>query len=413
MLPLIPCILLGLLLQPQLGIGQQQCPAKDFYEPVSANRILEFGQNTRHDSGSPPSFPCWFDLKLARIGQDFARKNFGHLLFAISLSLIPFGSDQQSRRIILTARRHSKSRDRLKSNLATSQQVLLWYNIDVLSPEWKRSIDHLRQIHHGVSAFVNSHEEFSLNQVQTSGEKTVYNDFKRDVEMWKAFKKDLSTVKRSYKRSHALPFNDPSKKFKLNQYTMAMALWAFTAVPILNSDNLGIRKRSEKDLQGFAHLWATIGYSLGMEEQFLFCKNPVNEWEDCKNSLKDTFNNHLLPQIFDLDAEGEIFIESNLKGTADLFPGIPPDVWLINFLEKQLGVKATNLRKQQNVASIVLGSTASWFVSDLASQAQSFQTFLNNLMISMLRLHSLKLFGDDGTNSTIVAASHFTWNIDH
>ncbi|CAG7786287.1 unnamed protein product [Allacma fusca] len=374
---------------------------------IPVTKVLEIGVETYGDTKSPSTFPCWFDLDLARAGQKFASKYFGHVLFANSLSSIVLLSDRQVREALLLARDTFAPGKNAKTYIATAQQILLWYQSDILSTEWSMSLKNVREIHLSVSKRLKE-KDTSSGRKAALEDNSVFRS-KTNTKMWEAFRMDIRKLDTPETRQKFVPSNSISPRFRFNQYAMSIALWSFVALPVLKPDQLGISKFSEEDLQGFAHLWATIAYTLGMDERFIFCKNTVAQWTECKEYLKDLFTAYYLPQLLELDFQGEILIENQFHGVQELTPGISDDAWLINLLENHLGVRATHLRRQQNLPSILFGSTANWFATDATRISPSLQRIYYRLVSSIFKSSSIKHFGDPGTNATIVASRHFSW----
>ncbi|CAG7786286.1 unnamed protein product [Allacma fusca] len=389
-----------------LEISSSECSFKA-NDIIPVNKVWEIGVESYGDTKSPSTFPCWFDLDLARAGQKFARKYFGHILFANSLSSILLHSDRQAREVLLLARNNFLPEKITKTSLATAQQILLWYQSDILSPEWSMSLKNVREIHLSVSKRLKE-KDTSSGRKAALEDNSVFRS-KTNTKMWETFRMDIRKLDTPETRQKFVPLNSISPRFRFNQYAMSMALWSFMALPVLKPDQLGISKFSEEDLQGFAHLWATIAYTLGMDERFIFCKNTVAQWTECKEYLKDLFTAYYLPQLLELDFQGEILIENQLQGIKEFAPGVTNDAWLINLLEKQLDVRATHLRKQQNLESIVIGSTANWFATDATRISPSLQRIFNRVISRAIKDNSIKHFGDPGTNATIVATEHFSW----
>ncbi|CAG7823961.1 unnamed protein product [Allacma fusca] len=369
---------------------------------VSISDILNVGESLPGDSGTTSMFPCWFDLNLARTGQKFARKYFGQIFFAHALSLILLLSDYQTRRVLFLTRKSDTPEKAFKRYLATAQQIHLWYHSDILSPEWAKSITNVRKIHSYVLFYVDSLNITNSKFTATREENPT--GFQPNERLWKAFKMDLDNFDR---RDRFMEFDYSAPKFKFNQFTMAMTVWSFMALPVLNPRPLGIAKPSDGDLQGFAHLWTVIAYALGADENFIFCKNARKDWRGCKRYLKGLFRKHLLPQLLNLDFEGEIMIESLLSGISTIIPRYPVDSLLINLLEGHLGKRAQHLRRQRSLQSRVFGTHANGLVNRFSRYSRPLRWFLTQLAFGELQLASLTVFGDPGTNSTLVSNGHF------
>ncbi|CAG7663172.1 unnamed protein product [Allacma fusca] len=382
--------------------ARPECALPNNSTTVSINDILKLGENSSGDSGTTSIFPCWFNLDLSRTGQIFAQKYYGQILFANVMSLILLLSDYQTRRVLFLTQKSETPDKASKRYLATAQQIHLWYHSDILSPDWAKSVTNVRKVHSYASFYVDS-----LNGTEsklTATPKENPTGFQPNERLWSAFKLDLGNFDT---RTRPQEFDYSAPKFKFNQYTMAMTIWAFMALPVLNPEPLGIARPSEKELQGYAHLWAVIAYAVGTDEQYIFCKDPQIDWQKCKSYLMDLFREHILPQLMNLDFEGELMIESMLSGISKIIPRYPVDALLINLLEEHLGVRATNLRRQRTLQSRVFGTIANNFVSRYSNYFRPVRWLAGKAMFAELQLASRKVFRDFGTNFTVVANKHF------
>ena len=65
-------------------------------------------------------------------------------------------------------------------------------------------------------------------------------------------------------------------------------------------------------MKGFAHLWATICYVLGMDERFIICRDP-NDFEGCKKYLQDIYHTYMIPSLLEMDYEVQVMVEAILR----------------------------------------------------------------------------------------------------
>ncbi|CAG7687114.1 unnamed protein product [Allacma fusca] len=237
------------------------------------------------DSGTSFVFPCWFDLNLARTGQEFARKYFGELVFANVFGLVAALADSPTRRVLFLTGKSNTPEKAFKRYLASVQQVHLWYHSDILSSWWATSIRNVRKIHSYASFYVESLNS-SVSKLTATRENNLMG-FQPNKKLWKAFKMDLRQFSNG---SQSAEFENSDPKFKLNHYGMTLTLWGVLALPVLNPVSLGIVMPSdEKGLKGFVHLWSIIRYALRTDEQFIFCKDTRsdNDWRESKRQLRD------------------------------------------------------------------------------------------------------------------------------
>ncbi|CAG7659340.1 unnamed protein product [Allacma fusca] len=201
---------------------REECLRSNKLQTVSITDILKLGESLPWDSGTTSLFPCWFDLELARTGQRFARKYAPQLYFANAMSLILLLSDYQSRRVLFLTQKSETPEKAFKRYTATMQQIAIWLDSDILSPTWAMSVTNVRKVHSRAASRV-----ICLNSTASKFTATPEENptgFQPNENLWKAFKTDLAQL-----RYEAQPteFDYTTPKFKINQYTMALTVWAF------------------------------------------------------------------------------------------------------------------------------------------------------------------------------------------
>ena len=289
-------------------------------ETIPVENVLREGQKLFGDTGKrSPFFPCWLDLELFRTGQKFARDNYGQVSFAHMLGIISLLANEQSRRILYSTHRSNTPEKSLKRYTATALHVYIWYNMDIFSPTWVKSVRNIRHIHRGVSAYMGS--LYGNNATAYRATKNVRKEeeaeYTPDEDLWKAFELDLASSKYGRLMRNQSLFRDNSTfkhdpKHLYNQYLMSLTQWSFVALPILFPEEITIPRWTDKELLGYAHLWAVISYVLGMDERYILCKNP-KDLQGCKKYLRDMLEMYLIPSLFNMDFQGKVLIESLLS----------------------------------------------------------------------------------------------------
>ncbi|KYN22980.1 hypothetical protein ALC57_04763 [Trachymyrmex cornetzi] len=74
----------------------------------------------------------------------------------------------------------------------------------------------------------------------------------------------------------------------LNQADMAMTQFAFMGTVLLYPHQFGIYA-SDEDMEAFCHTWKGIGYLLGMEDQYNFCRGSLKEIKQRSHDLVETW----------------------------------------------------------------------------------------------------------------------------
>ncbi|CAG7830655.1 unnamed protein product, partial [Allacma fusca] len=109
---------------------EKKCSTTNDYDPKTVHNLLQSGQAIVGEFKPLKEFPCWFDVDLARIGQEFARRHFAQLFIANTLASILLFTHRQSQPVLLLARASDTLKQRTKGDLATAQQIYLWYHAE-------------------------------------------------------------------------------------------------------------------------------------------------------------------------------------------------------------------------------------------------------------------------------------------
>ncbi|CAG7723218.1 unnamed protein product [Allacma fusca] len=385
--------------------SEKECLSRNDYDHKAVHDLLSRSQNTVGDFKRLTDFPCWFDVDLARIGQEFARRHFGQLFISNTLASILLFTHPQIQPVLLLARADDTLKQRTKGDLATAQQIFLWYQADVLSPEWFQSVQNIRKIHSSVAAQIKTRNNTNIHNPDNPPDH--WRNFQRDEKMWEAFYLDLKQLDTPKVRERLVPFKF-SSPYKFNQYLLLITHWFFAGLPVLNPRQLGISNHTERDLQGFLHLWSVIAYNVGLEEEFVFCKGTLDQWKECIEYLKYFFVTHYLPHLLNMNLEAELLIQGQAEVIKQFVPGIPLEFWLITLLENHLNVPGTHLRKHVKLVPGAFGSLIDWFSTKAANEVDFFRGVLNKSILTALQVASLRSFGNPGNNLTHVASDHYS-----
>ncbi|CAG7659286.1 unnamed protein product, partial [Allacma fusca] len=254
-------------------------------------------------------------------------------------------------------------------------------------PEWFESVQNVRKIHSSVAAQIKTRNNTNINNSDTPPNH--WTNFQRDAKMWEAFHLDLKPLDTPEVRGKIIPFNFTSPN-KFNQYLLAGVYWYFVGLPVLNPRQLGISNYTERDLQGFLHIWAVIAHNVGLEEEFIFCKDSIDQWKECNEYLKYIFANHYLPQLLDINLEAELLIQGQAEVIKQIVPGIPLEFWLITLLENHLNVSGTHLRNHVKWGPGAFSSAIDWLTTKGANEMDFFRGLLNKGVLAALQVSSFR-----------------------
>lgn len=66
---------------------------------------------------------------------------------------------------------------------------------------------------------------------------------------------------------HTMMRNNPNRSKGFNQTDMVFTQWASIGLLISYPKYLGVHHATDEDFEAYCHLWRTIGYQLGIEEE--------------------------------------------------------------------------------------------------------------------------------------------------
>ena len=77
---------------------------------------------------------------------------------------------------------------------------------------------------------------------------------------------------------------------RITQKDMALTQFGFIGYQLLHPYKVGIHKVNDDEFQGFIHVWRTIGYMLGIKDEFNICQNSITETKSiCNQLVSDIF----------------------------------------------------------------------------------------------------------------------------
>ena len=311
------------------------------------------GKNEYGACGENVGFPSWYNPKLLKDGQSFAQRYFFGLYYSHALSLLLLLGQTENRRLLYYTGKSETPFKACRRYLATLLQIKLWYETDFESPdlEVRLSISTVRQIHVNVERVLQAKDpkpNFRVPNVLNP--ETPSTSSKTVPSIWKCFRADLinsNIVQVRYVKNlflsphksiytliislyiyfpyfqevegHKVEPEDRQSKISdneiprtpeekvhcyISQYDMAITQWSFMALPILFPKKLGIRGTKEEDFIGFIHLWAVIGYLLGIQDNYNICLQ--RDLTECKEYCMDIFTKCMIPELLEVDYETEV-----------------------------------------------------------------------------------------------------------
>ncbi|KAL6257257.1 hypothetical protein P5V15_012184 [Pogonomyrmex californicus] len=232
--------------------------------------------------------PLWLDMDKFRRGQQFARDHFFSILFANVLSLFNiFAFADGLKPIILSQRSHTPYLA-FKRYLSTTCRVQNWLLGDpwTVGTEAYKDIQVVRKMHRAMRARL-----CELDNKKIDIATKIPHPWCPDREI---ILKDFSSCPYPTVENGCLHLSVKPKG--LNQADMGATQFAFIGMILLYPREFGIHV-SDNDMAAFCHTWRGIGYLLGIEDQYNFCRGNLEEIKQRSHDFVELWVKSYLRQV--------------------------------------------------------------------------------------------------------------------
>ncbi|XP_047496098.1 uncharacterized protein LOC125043821 [Penaeus chinensis] len=241
--------------------------------PVSSRmqELLE-GLNEPGDCGNPIEPPSWLDRQLFNRGREFYYRYFFCMSFSEVLALVFMFSIMRALRPLMYTGRSDSPRKALRRYFSTFQHVTAWHEGDVWDPTDRAHKDLLsvRAIHNRLSGVFNSskehHKVWNTNTHDKGHEEPAcpfYHTIREDL-------KDQAGEGLSLEG----PDNPP---FFISQWDMSLTQYQFMGLVVAHPRKMGAGAATDEDLEGLVHFWRGLGWLLGIDDKYNFCRGSLAE----------------------------------------------------------------------------------------------------------------------------------------
>lgn len=127
--------------------------------------------------------------------------------------------------------------------------------------------------------------------------------------LWADFKSDVSSSPIPLE-NRALPieyFLLEEHKRPLNQFIQALTQFGFVGIPILFPEQVGLNEATDDELFAFNHLWAVVGYCIGIRDEFNISLQP--DLPTARSYFRDIFETFIVPAFFRVDIYAKLLID--------------------------------------------------------------------------------------------------------
>ncbi|XP_042891309.1 uncharacterized protein LOC122265903 isoform X1 [Penaeus japonicus] len=245
----------------------------DTTEPLSSRmqEMLE-GLNEPGDCGNPTEPPSWLDRDLFNRGRDFYYRYLFCMSFSEVLALVFMLSMTRALRPLMYTGRSDSPRKALRRYFSTFQHVTAWHEGDVWDPSDPAQKDLLsvRALHNRLSAVFNSskeHDKVWNTTIQEKGHQEPTCPFYHTI------REDLKG-----QAGDGLLLEGPDNPpFFISQWDMSLTQYQFMGLVVAHPHKMGAGAATDEDLEGLIHFWRGLGWLLGIQDKYNFCRGTLAE----------------------------------------------------------------------------------------------------------------------------------------
>lgn len=311
--------------------------ARKEYEALFGERFREFpnllqdalvflhlpGDNGR----SIATKPDWFDKEKFVKGQAFALENaVGFLLGQLFGLLCLICQEDGLKTLTMTKKSHTPylAFDRY---LSTLERVLSWYKEDPWKDGTKanRNIHAVRRMH---SATRKKLCELDHDQIEKIG--TLKDPYCPVFPLMRNDFSKLDCLNRVETAAYTEFMTSPYRPKGLNQVEMSYTLFGFMGMIVLYPQEFGVYPKSDEDLENFCHVWRTIGYLLGVEDEVNLCRGSL---EDIKKRCQEYLEFLVKPVFQRINPQYEHMSRCILEGFGYYFPHLSFKLTILRIAE--------------------------------------------------------------------------------
>ncbi|XP_014204843.1 uncharacterized protein LOC106636827 [Copidosoma floridanum] len=281
--------------------------------------------------------PHWLDMDKLRRGQKFALDHLSSLAYADVVSLFALYSFYEDLKSIIATGQSSTPYASFKRFLSTCARVHNWYKSDPWTPGTPANKD--------IKAVRNLHKLVRKRMASMSAE-----EFKERSSIKEPWCVALATSRRDLQSSCPAPkvgkcpfafvnkYKTLTGRF-LSQGEMVGTQFGFVGLIVLRPEVFGIHYATDDDLEGFLHLWRSIGYQLGLDDNYNFCRGSL---EDVRTRSREFLEFWVKPNLRSVTPEWEHMMRCVFQGVKYYYPGASYEIALLDFAEI-IGIKMPGL----------------------------------------------------------------------
>lgn len=262
--------------------------------------------------------PPWLNITLFQLGQKFARDNGGHLLLSHIYGLFCVNLFLDSYEILLFHGGFDSPEGSSRRYIGIANEIFSWYrNSEPVQdfPSFMRVAKRIRNVRRTHRNVTLTAERF-LQSERISPPLLNPSTFKSrsiNEKLWKAFKIDVanSNIPFENRRFPIEYYLTEEERRPINQFIQTITQFGFVGFPVLFPERVGLTNVTDEEMFGFNHLWAVIGYLVGIRDEFNISLQP--DLYTARTYFRDIFETFIQPAFFQVDFYSKILIDSLLE----------------------------------------------------------------------------------------------------
>ncbi|KYM78211.1 hypothetical protein ALC53_11406 [Atta colombica] len=246
--------------------------------------------------------PDWLIMDKFYRGQHFAERHFSAIFMSQVMGLIQIFSFTDGMRTLIFSQESNTPYNAFVRYLRTANSFRNWYTSDPWcqgTPAY-RDIQRVRRLH---------------SAMRSKLCKKSFEEIDRDSKIQNVWCPILGKITKDFAntcpmaKSQQCPYTMVRTK-SLNQGDMAGTLFSCMGLAVLYPEQFGIYA-SDEDLEAFCHLWRSLGYLLGIQDQYNFCRGNLQE---IRQRSKDFIEYWVKPNFREVGPEWEHMVMCVFEG---------------------------------------------------------------------------------------------------
>ncbi|KAL0110130.1 hypothetical protein PUN28_013637 [Cardiocondyla obscurior] len=247
--------------------------------------------------------PDWLIMDKFYRGQRFAQRYFSVISISDLMGLIQIFSFSDGLKPLILSERSNTPYRAFERYLRTIRTFRIWYTSD----PWCK----------GTPAYCDIQRVRKLHRAMRRKLcKKNFEEIDRDSKIQNAWCPMLGKITRDFadacpvEKNFQCPYT-MTRTRGLNQGDMSGTQFASMGLIVLYPEKFGIHDASDEDLEAFCHLWRGIGYLLGIEDQYNFCRGSL---QDVRQRTKDFIESWVKPNFRAVTSEWEHMVMCLYEG---------------------------------------------------------------------------------------------------